>query len=66
MYNKQTIQFGIKTLLTVTAVAAVFLGAHTCPPPAGRLVIKVVGGMALFAPVLLAVYFADWFERRHR
>ncbi|HET6883358.1 MAG TPA: hypothetical protein VFI31_24625 [Pirellulales bacterium] len=65
-YQARAFQYGLKSLLTVMTVAAVVLGAHTCPPPAGKLLMKVVGGMALFMPILLAVYFADWFERRRR
>ena len=64
MRNKRSFQFGLKTLLAAMTAAGVLLGIHTCPPPAGPLLMKVVGGMALFAPVLVAVYFADWFERR--
>ena len=64
MTQKRSLQYGLKTLLAVTTTIAVLLAVHVCPPPAGPLLMKVVGGMALFLPVLLAVHFADWFERR--
>jgi hypothetical protein len=51
-------------LLAVTTAAGIGMGVHICPPPTGPLLMKVLGGMALFVPVLVAVYFADWFERR--
>ncbi|HVA45634.1 MAG TPA: hypothetical protein VNH11_04540 [Pirellulales bacterium] len=57
-------QFGLKTLLAATTAAAMGLALHVCPPPAGPLLMKAAGGIALFVPVLAAVYFADWFDRR--
>lgn len=64
MAKRQSLQFGLKTLLAVTTIAAMAMAVHVCPPPAGPLLMKAVAGVALFAPVLLAMYFADWFERR--
>lgn len=64
MRTRPSLQFGLKTILAATTAAALALGLHVCPPPAGPLLMKAVGGMALFVPMLVAVYFADWFERR--
>ncbi|HVX11483.1 MAG TPA: hypothetical protein VHC22_09900 [Pirellulales bacterium] len=64
MRKQQTFQFGLRALLAAVTAAGVGLGIHTCPPPLGPLLMKVAGGFVLFVPVLLAVYFADWFGRR--
>lgn len=64
MHHHRAFQFGLKSLLSVTMVTGMVFGIHTCPPPAGPLLIKAAGGMLLFVPVLLAVYFAEFFERR--
>ena len=64
MVRMRVLQFRLKTVLVLTTVIGVLLGIHTCPPPTGPLLMKAAGGIALFVPVLVAVYFADWFERR--
>lgn len=56
-------QFGLKTLLGATTAAAMVLALHVCPPPAGPLLMRVAGGMALFVPIVTAVYLADCFDR---
>jgi hypothetical protein len=63
MATTRSPQFGLKSLLAVTTIVAMGLAVHVCPPPAGPLLMKVVAGIALFVPVLLAMYCAEWFER---
>jgi hypothetical protein len=64
MRNRQAFQFGLKAVLATVTLTGMVLGIHTCPPPAGPLLMKAGGGIVLFAPILFAVYFADWFQRR--
>lgn len=66
MGSRQPWQFGIKALIAAMTIIAIALGLHVCPRPARPLLFKAVGGMALFIPILLAVFAGDWFERRWR
>jgi len=66
MGSRQSWQFGLKALIVATTVIAMTLGVYVCPQPARPLLLKALGGMALFLPVLFAVYVGDWLERWQR
>jgi hypothetical protein len=62
--HRRAFQFGLKAAMSMITLAATVFWINTCPPPTGPLLMKAAGGIVLFLPVLVAVYFADWFERR--
>lgn len=64
MHDRRSLQFGLKSLLLTMLLTGMVFGIHTCPPPAGPLLMKAAGGILLFVPVVIAVYFAEIFERR--
>ena len=63
MGSRQSWQFGLRALIVAVTVIAVTLAVHVCPQPARPLLFKPIGGMALFMPVLFAVYLGDGLER---
>ncbi|HWB10486.1 MAG TPA: hypothetical protein VG826_14755 [Pirellulales bacterium] len=66
MGNRRSWQFGLKALITCTTFIAIALGVHVCPRPIRPVMFKAVGGIALFVPLLVAVYASDWLERWQR
>jgi hypothetical protein len=53
-------------LIVAITVIAMALAVEVCPWPARPLLFKAVGGIALFIPMLIAIFAGDWFERWQR
>lgn len=61
MRGRRRLQFTLKTLLRTVFFLSLLLAAWTCLPGAMRD--ALFAAFALFSPVLLTVYFADWLDR---
>jgi hypothetical protein len=66
MVPRRSWQFGLKSLIVAITVIAMALAVEVCPWPARPLLFKAVGGIALFIPMLIAIFAGDWFERWQR
>lgn len=61
MRGRRHLQFSLKALLRAVFFLSLLLAAWTCLP--GVMRDALFGAFAVFSPVLLAVYFADWLDR---
>ena len=61
MPGRHRLQFSLKTLLRTVFFVSLLLAAWTCLP--GTMRDALFAAFAMFSPVLLAVYFADWLDR---
>lgn len=61
MRGRRHLQFSLKALLRTVFFLSLLLAAWTCLPGAMRD--ALFAAFAVFSPVLLAVYFADWLDR---
>jgi hypothetical protein len=61
MRARRRFQFTLKSLLRSVFFLSLLLAAWTCLP--GVMRDALFAAFAVFSPVLLAVYFADWLDR---